>query len=402
MVFSGEHLPDPHSRAWVEVNPAALADNTRAIRNYLGEQTELLAVIKADAYGHGAVAVAEVVLAHGATWLGVATLGEAIQLRRAGIGAPILLLGGVDTAEQVQSLLYWRVEPTLATWEQLRLFTQVAQTAAQSLPVHLDVDTGMSRLGVPWDEAIPLVEAVQNSPGLCLASIYSHLATADDPVPQFVYIQQQRFRQVLQGLQHLGIPTPKIHLANSAGMLLDKHLHYDMVRVGLALYGYVPAAHLEGILPLQPVLQVRARITQIKDIAPGTGVSYGHRFIAKEPMRLATVGIGYADGVPRGLSNRMTALVAGQRVPQVGAITMDQLMLDVTGVDQVRVGQVVTLIGQEGDHRITAQDWAHDLDTITWEILCGFKHRLPRVLSESKVRVGVSSTHSTRDFLPIS
>ncbi len=389
MVFSGEYLPDPHSRAWVEVSSAALAHNTRAIRNYLGEQTELLAVIKADAYGHGAVAVAEVVLAHGATWLGVATLGEAIQLRRAGIGAPILLLGGVDTPEQVQALLYWQVEPTLATWEQLRLFTQVAQTAAQSLPVHLDVDTGMSRLGVPWDEAIPLAEAVQNSPGLCLASIYSHLATADDPVPQFVHIQQQRFRQVLQGLQHLGIPAPKIHLANSAGMLLDKHLHYDMVRVGLALYGYAPAVHLEGILPLQPVLQVRARITQIKDLAPGTGVSYGHRYVAKRPMRLATVGIGYADGVPRGLSNRMTALVAGQRVPQVGTITMDQLMLDMTGVDQVRVGQVVTLIGQEGGHHITAQDWAHDLDTITWEILCGFKHRLPRVLSESKVRVGV-------------
>ncbi|WAS04130.1 alanine racemase [Gloeomargaritales cyanobacterium VI4D9] len=390
--MSGECLPDPQARAWVEIDPVALAHNTRAICSYLGAQTELLAVIKADAYGHGAVAVAEVVLAQGATWLGVATLGEAIQLRRAGIGAPILLLSGVDTVPQVQALLYWRVEPTLATWEHLRLFTQVAQTEGTILPVHLDVDTGMSRLGVPWHEAIPLIQAVWNSPELRLASLYSHLATADDPDPQGVYLQQQRFRQVRQEVQRLGIPCPKVHLANSAGMLLDRHLHYDMVRVGLALYGYAPAPHLEGILPLQPVLGVRARITQIKEIAPGTGVSYGHRFVATQPMRLATVGIGYADGVPRGLSNRMTAVVAGQRVRQVGMITMDQLMLDVTTVPEVQVGQIVTLIGREGNHQITAQDWAKDLDTITWEILCGFKHRLPRILGESKIPVSI--THS--------
>ncbi|APB33558.1 alanine racemase [Gloeomargarita lithophora Alchichica-D10] len=388
MGLAGECLPDPQARAWVEIDPLALAHNTQAICQHLGAQTELLAVIKADAYGHGAVAVAQVVLAHGATWLGVATLEEAMQLRRAGISAPILLLGGVNTAAQVQALLYWRVEPTLATWEQLRLFEQVAHTEGAILPVHLDVDTGMSRLGVPWREAILVVKALHNSPGLGLASIYSHLATADDPDPWLVHLQQQRFSQVLQEVQHLGIPCPKVHLANSAGMLLDKHLHYDMVRVGLALYGYSPAVHLEGILPLRPVLQVRARITQIKDIAPGTGVSYGHRFIAERPMRLATVGIGYADGVPRGLSNRMTGLVLGQRVAQVGTITMDQLMLDVTAVPQAQVGQVVTLIGCEGNHQITAQDWAQDLDTITWEILCGFKHRLPRVWCVSAAPAG--------------
>jgi alanine racemase len=384
--------PDALERAWVEIDPLALAANTRAICEYLGPQTQLLAVIKADAYGHGAVAVAGVVLAHGATWLGVATLAEAMQLRRAGIEAPILLLGGIHTIQQVQALLYWRVEPTLATWEQLRLLAQVAQQEGRVLPVHVDVDTGMSRLGVPWQEAASLIAAVHRTPSLRLASIYSHLATADDPDPRFVWVQQQRLNAVLQSVQRLGIPCPQVHLANSAGMLLDKQLHYDMVRVGLALYGYAPAPHLEGILPLQPVLQVRARIIQVKEIAPGTGVSYGHRFVATQRMRLATVGIGYADGVPRGLSNRMTALVAGQRVRQVGMITMDQLMLDVTPVPEVQVGQVVTLIGREGAHQITAQDWAKELNTITWEILCGFKHRLPRVLSESAFPVSVTSS----------
>ena len=385
-------FPDALERAWVEIDPLALAANTRAICEYLGPQTQLLAVIKADAYGHGAVAVAGVVLAHGATWLGVATLAEAMQLRRAGIEAPILLLGGIHTIQQVQALLYWRVEPTLATWEQLRLLAQVAQQEGRVLPVHVDVDTGMSRLGVPWQEAVSLVAAVHRTPSLRLASIYSHLATADDPDSRFVWVQQQRLNAVLQSVQRLGIPCPQVHLANSAGMLLDKQLHYDMVRVGLALYGYAPAPHLEGILPLQPVLQVRARIVQVKEIGPGTGVSYGHRFVATQRMRLATVGIGYADGVPRGLSNRMTALVAGQRVRQVGMITMDQLMLDVTPVPEVQVGQVVTLIGREGAHQITAQDWAKELNTITWEILCGFKHRLPRVLSESAFPVSVTSS----------
>jgi alanine racemase len=385
-------FPDALERAWVEIDPLALAANTRAICEYLGPRTQLLAVIKADAYGHGAVAVAGVVLAHGATWLGVATLAEAMQLRRAGIEAPILLLGGIHTIQQVQALLYWRVEPTLATWEQLRLLAQVAQQEGRVLPVHVDVDTGMSRLGVPWQEAASLIAAVHRTPSLRLASIYSHLATADDPDSRFVWVQQQRLNEVLQGVQRLGIPCPHVHLANSAGMLLDRQLHYDMVRVGLALYGYAPAPHLEGILPLQPVLQVRARIVQVKEIGPGTGVSYGHRFVATQRMRLATVGIGYADGVPRGLSNRMTALVAGQRVRQVGMITMDQLMLDVTPVPEVQVGQVVTLIGREGAHQITAQDWAKELNTITWEILCGFKHRLPRVLSESAFPVSVTSS----------
>ncbi|MCS7030192.1 MAG: alanine racemase [Gloeomargarita sp. SKYG116] len=379
---SGPCDPDPQARAWVEIDAQALAANTQAIRRYLGAQTELLAVIKADAYGHGAVTVAEVVLAHGATWLGVATLGEAIQLRRAGIEAPILLLSGVNTAAEVAALLYWRVEPTLAMGEQVFLFAQAAQSLGQTLPVHLDVDTGMSRLGIPWSQAADWVRLVYQTPGLRLASLYSHLATADDPDPQFVYTQQQRFEQVIQQVRRWGLPLPKLHLANSAGMLLDRQLHYDMVRVGLALYGYAPAPHLAGILPLQPVLQVRARITQIKDIAPGTGVSYGQRFIADRPMRLATVAIGYADGVPRALSQQLTALIGGRRVRQVGMITMDQLMLDVTEVPHAQVGQVVTLIGAEGDQRITAEDWARTLNTITWEVLCGFRHRLPRVLGK--------------------
>jgi alanine racemase len=168
-------------------------------------------------------------------------------------------------------------------------------------------------------------------------------------------------------------------LANSAATLTERALHYNMVRVGLAIYGLYPAAHLQSKINLKPALQVKARITQVKTIPPQTGVSYGHQFISDRELCLAVVGIGYADGVPRNLSNKMTVLIRGQRVPQIGAITMDQLMLDVSAIPDLQEGEVVTLLGQEGNEKISADDWAAQLSTISWEIVCGFKHRLPRV-----------------------
>ncbi|NEQ19746.1 MAG: alanine racemase, partial [Microcoleus sp. SIO2G3] len=185
--------------------------------------------------------------------------------------------------------------------------------------------------------------------------------------------------QAIAQLRTIGIKSPCLHLANSAATLTDKALHYDIARVGLAVYGLYPADHLRSCIDLRPVLQVKARVTQVKTIAPGTGVSYGHQFIAKHELRLAVVGIGYADGIPRNLSNKMQVLIRGQRVPQIGTITMDQLMLDVTALPDVREGEVVTLLGIQEKEQICAEDWANQLNTISWEILCGFKHRLPRV-----------------------
>jgi alanine racemase len=190
--------------------------------------------------------------------------------------------------------------------------------------------------------------------------------------------QHERFEEAIAFIEATGIKGPKLHLANSAAALTDRSLHYDMVRVGLATYGLYPAPHLKAI-NLKPVMQVKARITQVKDIASGTGVSYGYQFIASENMRLAVVGIGYADGIPRNLSNKMQVLIRGQLVPQVGAITMDQLMLDVSAIPDLQTGEVVTLLGKQGEFQISADDWAATLGTISWEILCGFKHRLPRV-----------------------
>lgn len=367
-------------RAWVEINLSAIAHNVRQVTSLLTAPTDLMAIVKADAYGHGARIVAQTALQTGARWLGVATIPEGIELREAGIDAPILVLGATYTPEQLRAIAHWNLQPTLCTPKQALVFAEaMADIADTPLPVHLKLDTGMSRLGTDWQAAAEFVQLVHRLPQLHLASIYSHLATADDPDPSILNQQQQRFQTAIASIRAAGIPPTRLHFANSAATLRDRSLHYDLVRVGLALYGLYPAPHLRTTIDLKPALQVKARITQVKSIRRGTGVSYGHQFVADRDLQMAVVGIGYADGIPRNLSNQLHVLVRGQRVPQIGAITMDQIMLDISTVPDLQAGEVVTILGQDGSQSISADEWAARLGTISWEILCSFKHRLPRI-----------------------
>jgi alanine racemase len=363
-------------RAWIEVNVAALRHNIQALQAHLSPRTALMAVIKADAYGHGAVAVAQVAQECGVQSFGVATVLEGIQLRQAGIQQPILILGAVQSRGPIAAMVQWRLEPTLCTLEQAQLFSE---TLSKPLPVHLKIDTGMSRLGHPWQSATSFVQRVQQLPYLSIASIYSHLATADALDPSFMKTQQTRFEQVIASLDFETGKRPLLHLANSAATLFHPAFHYDQVRVGLALYGIYPGPQFQGSIDLQPVMQVKARITHLKDLPEGVGVSYNHRFITTRPTRMAVVGIGYADGVPRMLSNQMQVLIQGQRVPQIGTITMDQLMIDVTELPTVQIGEVVTLLGRDQSSVILADEWAEQIGTIPYEIVCGFQQRLTRV-----------------------
>lgn len=368
-------------RAWVEIDLGALSHNVQQLVKFVSPRTQLMAVVKADAYGHGAVTVAQTAVQSGAGWLGVATVPEGIQLREAGIKAPILILGAAYTPEQIQAIAHWNLQPTLCSPKQALIFSNILETInhGSPLPVHIKLDTGMSRLGTDWQKAVEFVQLVQNLPHLQIASIYSHLATADDLDPTLMQEQHKRFEQAIAQVKSMGINPPSLHLANSAATLTNPALHYDIVRAGLAIYGLYPATHLQNAVNLKPVLQLKARVTHVKTIAAGTGVSYGQQFIAPQEMRLAVVGIGYADGVPRNLSQKMQVLIRGQRVPQVGTITMDQLMLDVSAIPDLQEGEIVTLLGEQGSEQISANDWAEKLNTISWEILCGFKHRLPRV-----------------------
>ncbi|TFI52398.1 alanine racemase [Mastigocladus laminosus UU774] len=368
-------------RAWVEIDLVALSHNVQQLRQFLSPRTQLMAVVKADAYGHGAITVAQTALQSGASWLGVATVPEGIQLREAGIKAPILILGATHTPEQIYAIAHWELQPTLCSPKQALVFSNILEAINHSspIPVHIKLDTGMSRLGTNWQQACEFVQLVRSLPHLKIASVYSHLATADSPDPSVMQLQHRRFQEAIAQIKALGIKPPCLHLANSAATLSDKQLHYNMVRAGLLIYGLYPATHLRSQIDLKPVLQLRARVTQVKTIAAGTGVSYSHQFIAKEEMRIAVVGIGYADGVPRNLSNKMQVLIRGQRVQQIGTITMDQLMIDISALPDIQEGEVVTLLGQDGKQQISADDWANQLNTISWEILCGFKHRLPRL-----------------------
>lgn len=368
-------------RAWVEIDLGALSHNVGQLVNFILPRTQLMAVVKADAYGHGAVTVAQTALQSGASWLGVATVPEGIQLREGGIKAPILILGAAHTPEQIRAIAHWKLQPTLCSPKHALIFSNILETINDTspLPVHIKLDTGMSRLGTDWKEAVEFVQLVQNLPHLEIASIYSHLATADHPDTTFMEEQHRRFEQAIAQIKNMGINPNCLHLANSAATLTNPALHYDIVRAGLAIYGLYPAPHLKNTINLQPVLQLKARVTQVKTISAGTGVSYGQHFIAPHGLRLAVVGIGYADGVPRNLSQKIQVLIRGQRVPQIGVITMDQLMLDVSTIPDLQAGEIVTLLGEQGDETISANDWAEKLNTISWEILCGFKHRLPRV-----------------------
>ncbi len=399
-------------RAWVEIDLGSLAHNIGKIKALLSAGTALMSVVKADAYGHSAIAVAKTVLEAGATWLGVATVLEGIELRQAGIESPILVLGAVNDSVAIRATARWNLQPTIVSPKQALVFsetlaaerletdyletncpeTDLLQTDRGQqqikLPVHLMIDTGMSRLGCPWQQAVEFSRFVQQLPQLEAVGIYSHLATADSPVTQTMQLQRSRFEHAIANLTKANLCPPQRHLANSAATLTDPDLHYDMVRVGLATYGLYPAPHLRNKAELKPVLAVKARITQVKEIAAGEGVSYGHQFIASKPMRIAVVGIGYADGVPRRLSGQMKVAIAGQLVPQLGAITMDQIMLDISSLKSVQVGDVVTLIGPTKkylakDQWTSADCWAELTATISWEILCGLRHRLPRIILPS-------------------
>lgn len=373
----------PRQRAWVEVDPWAIEANARALCRHLGERTALMAVVKADGYGHGAVPVARAAQAGGATSFGVATLGEGLQLRQAGLSDPVLVLGNLTQAEELRTCLQWRLMPTISTMREALLCQNLASGSGGRMRVHLKLDTGMARLGADWQDGPRLVAALQALDAVELAGLYSHLACADLPDQGdggLTDLQQQRFQTVLQALRDQDLPSGLTHLANSAGTLRSHHLHHDLVRVGLALYGHAPAGHLARTVPLTPAMAVRARVTLLRDVPAGVGVSYGHRFRTERPSRLAVVAIGYADGVPRLLSGRLQVLHEGRRIPQVGAITMDQLVLDATDTPTLEVGSVVTLLGQDGEARIRPEDWSDACQTIPWEILCGFKHRLPRVL----------------------
>ena len=374
---------DPCQRAWLEVNSQFIESNARTLKNFIGNQCSLMAVVKADGYGHGAQTVARAALKGGANHLGVATLQEGMELRKAGFNCPILLLGNLTNVNELSTCFHLELIPTLSSLREAWLCQNLAEGAGRKFEVHLKVDTGMTRLGCDLKDSLDLFNAINSLDNLELTGVYSHLALADissNGEDSLVNdIQHQRFQSFISSLPSVRQPLC-FHLANSAGTIRDRCLHYNMVRVGLALYGHSPLDHSHSELLLQPAMSVKARVTLERVVPVGTGVGYGHTFKTKRYSRLAVVAIGYADGVSRSLSGKISVLCRGKSLPQVGSIAMDQLVIDVTDYPQIKVGDIVTLLGQDGSQSISPKQWSELSGTIPWEILCGFKHRLPRVV----------------------
>lgn len=371
--------------AWAEVDLDAIGHNVEVLRRAVAPSL-VWAVVKADGYGHGAVRTARRAVAAGAQGLCVALVDEGIELRRAGLEVPILLLTEQPPA-RLADVVAHRLTPTLyspAGTESLAAAAAAAATG-EGVEVHISVDTGMQRVGVAADVAPSLVRAVvDHSPALRLAGIYTHLACADQPALPASGEQIERFEVLLDELDRTGLLPPLVHVANSAAALAIPASRRSLVRAGIAIYGISPGPDVGHLTAdLRPAMALKARVSFVKRVREGSAVSYGWRHRFDADTTVATLPLGYADGVPRRLGTLddrpgADVLIGGRRCPIVGVVTMDQLMVDVGDAD-IAVGDDAVLIGEQGGERIRAEDWAERLDTIGYEVVCGISKRIPRI-----------------------
>ena len=358
---------------WVEVDLDAVACNIRLLKGQ-ANGAALLAVVKANAYGHGAVAVARAALAAGADRLGVICVDEGEQLRRAGIAAPILVMGHTPATDAAR-LVDLSLTGTVASRETAEALARAAAQRGVRLAVHVKVDTGLNRYGFTLAEALALGDWLRDLSSLEVEGLFTHFASADEPDKGYTLDQYARFRPVAEGLGWV----PIRHVANTAALLDMPDLSLEMVRPGLGIYGLYPSGVVRRDLGLMPALSLKSRIVRLTALAPGDPVSYGRTWRAARPSFIGLVMCGYADGLPRSLSSRGSALVRGQRAPIVGRVCMDMCMVDVTDVPDVATGDEVVLIGCQGEEEISADDVAELAGTISYEILCGVTARVPRL-----------------------
>ena len=382
MTISEDRAVDPgHDRpCWLDVDLDAIAQNVRAIARLVGSDTRICAVVKADAYGLGAVEVARTTLAAGADRLAVARVDEAIQLRRAGIRAPILLIAGFVFAE-AEAIVRNGITATVVQARDGLALARAAGRLGTVVDVHLKVDTGLTRYGAAPADVPALARLLRGLPTVRLEGLYSHFASADEEDRSFTEEQLHRLYEVVAAVERLendGWRPPIIHAANSAATLREPTSWLHMVRVGIALSGHYPSAHVPREIALHPAVALRARLLAVKDVKAGTSIGYNRTYFADGQLRVGLVPAGYADGVPRSHSNRAVALVAGTRLPVVGRVSMDQCVVDLTENPWASPGNVVTLFGRDALGELSLDEYAGWSDTIVHEALCRIGPRVPR------------------------
>jgi len=368
---------------WVEISLSKLRRNCARVQALAGSR-KVMAVVKADAYGHGAVPAAQCLAECGVDWFGVATVEEALELRAAGIRQPILLLGGLYMSDPAH-LIEYRLTPSVSSTARLDTYAQCARRYGQPIDFHLKVDTGMGRLGLPPDRLASFVRHYRELEGLRLTGFFTHLASAEDLVATQTQDQSARFRQALDELQDAGIRPEWVHVSNSAALLAELEFPENLVRVGALLFGYClplimpPARQAPHAEAFEPVLTFKSRVVYLKDVPSGTPLGYGGVFHTRRPSRIATVPVGYADGLSRALSNRGRAIVRDRYARIVGNISMDLTLLDVTDIPGVDVGDEVVLLGKSEHCSVTALEMAQLLGTVPYEVLCSIGKRVPRI-----------------------
>jgi len=368
---------------WVEISLSKLRRNFQRIRELAGAR-KVMAVIKADAYGHGAVPVAKCLAGCRVDWFGVATVEEALELRAAGIEQPILLLGGLYMSDPAH-LIEYGLTPSISSTMRLDTYAECARRYGRPIEFHLKVDSGLGRLGLPLDRVAAFVAHYRELEGLQMKGLFTHLASAEDLVASQTDEQRQRFTAAVAQVRGLQVEPEWIHVSNSAALLTGRQFPENLIRVGALLYGYCmplvvpPGQALPKVPAFEPVLNFKSRIVYLKDVPSGTPLGYSAAFYTRRASRIATVPVGYADGLSHALSNRGHAIVRGRRARIVGSISMDLSLLDVTGIPGTDIGDEVMLLGATDHYAISAVEIAQLLDTVPYEVLCSIGKRVPRL-----------------------
>jgi len=361
---------------WAEIDLDCIAHNLKTVRELT--RRPVMAVVKANAYGHGAVEVARTVLEEGASFLGVAIVEEGIELRQAGITAPILILGATLPA-QAHLVVAHDLRATVTSFSQAEALAQAAQRLGKEVFVHVKVDTGMGRLGLPPAEVPGFLGSLARLPNLTVEGLFTHFSSADEADQSYTKRQLALLEEVIRELEGRRLRPALIHAANSAAILTLAPAYFDLVRLGISLYGYYPSAEIKREVVLRPALTWKTTIAYLKQVPPGTFISYGRTYQTRDLETIATLPVGYADGYARSLSNRGQVLVGGRRVPVVGRVCMDQIMVRLPLEIKAEVGDEVVLLGEQGEEAIWADEMAAWRETISYEVLCGIGRRVPRI-----------------------
>ncbi len=367
-----------HRPTHVEIDLAALRHNLQQVRQQAGSGNQILAVVKADAYGHGAARVSLALQQAGVDSFAVAIAEEGMALRNAGVAGSILVLGGVYPSQE-QEFFHFQLTPAIFSLEAARRLDRVAAESGTSCAYHLKVDTGMGRVGFRLEELAEVLPELASLSHLRMEGLVSHLAMADEPEQPFTDEQLRRFRECLDRVRKAGFAPEFVHIGNSAAIFTRDIPECNLVRPGIVLYGALPAPCFAGRIDLKPVMSFRTSVAQVKRVPAETGVSYGHRFVAGRETVLAAIPVGYADGYNRRLSGCGEVLIRGQRARVAGTVCMDWTLIDVTDIPGVEVGDQVTLLGRDNGNLISAEEWAGRIDSISYEVFCQVSKRVPRV-----------------------